>query len=95
MDDRPAALRHLSRAVELAEKQFKNTPKMMHRHSALADAYSYLGKFFAGHDNAQARDWYGKSLTIWREWTRWGVSTAFNQRKEREVAAALENLGRE
>jgi hypothetical protein len=33
--------------------------------------------------------WYGKALAVWRDWTRYGVSSPYNIRREQEAARML------
>ena len=56
----------------------------------LADCHERLGAFYqSGGDLLLARDHYGKSLTIWRDWTKHGVSSVYNQRREKAAVLAV------
>ena len=43
-------------------------------------------------DTQKAREWYGRSLAVWKDWTKWGVSSRYNIRREQAAASALANL---
>jgi serine/threonine protein kinase len=88
--DRDGALGHYQNALALAEKAVEARPEDMQLRRELADCHERLAEFHArAREWRQAREWYGKSLGVWKEWTRWGVSSVYNQRREKQAAAAL------
>ena len=62
----------------------------MHARRDLGEAYERYGQFHAsGQDWQPARDWYQKSLDIWRNWSQFGVVNPYSVRREREAARLL------
>ena len=56
----------------------------MQLRSDLADCYERLGANYAAvGDKTSAREWYAKSVEVWKNWTKWGLSSAYNIRREK------------
>jgi tetratricopeptide (TPR) repeat protein len=90
MGDRAGALEQYRRAVAIAENVVEKKPRVMPYRQDLADCYERLGAFHAGaREWDQAREWYGKSLVVWKEWTQWGVSSPYNLLSEKKAAQAI------
>jgi tetratricopeptide (TPR) repeat protein len=88
--DRAGALAHYQNALALAEKAVAARPEDMQLRRELADCHERLAEFHArAREWQQAREWYAKSLAVWKEWTRWGVSSVYDQRREKQAAALL------
>jgi hypothetical protein len=67
-------------------------PGMMQLRRELADCYEGLGYFYVSSpskDWGQARVWYGKALAVWRDGTRYGVSSPYKVPREQEAARML------
>jgi eukaryotic-like serine/threonine-protein kinase len=93
--DRTRALDEYRRALEMVEKEVAAKPFMMPLRRDLADCYERLGAYHAAARQwSEARDWYRKSLTVWQEWTKWGVSSVYDQRRAREAEQAVAKYGR-
>lgn len=61
----------------------------------LADCYERLGAYYAAaHEEASAHEWYAKSVEVWRNWTKWGISSAYNIRREKAAQAYLDRFPR-
>ncbi|MBI1787040.1 MAG: protein kinase [Acidobacteria bacterium] len=88
--DAAAAMAHYREAVELGQREVAVKPYYMPGRRRLADAYSRMARL---HEHARnweaAGEWHGKSLAIWKEWTKWGVSSPYNVRRERQAAQAV------
>lgn len=92
--NREKALEHYRAALQLAEKRIGERPQDMQARRELADTQEKLGQFCESSGQWQeAREWYGKSLTVWREWTKYGVSSPYNERREKQAADRLARLG--
>jgi tetratricopeptide (TPR) repeat protein len=93
--DRTRALDEYRRALEIAEKEVSAKPFMIPLRRDLADCYERLGAYHAGAQQwSEAREWYRKSLTVWQEWTKWGVSSVYDQRRASEAEQAVEKYDR-
>jgi tetratricopeptide (TPR) repeat protein len=93
--DRNGAREQYETALALAEKAVAARPEPMQLRRELADCYERLGEFHAsGRDWKQARDSYAKSLDIWNNWTKWGVSSSYDQRRRKEAERAVARYGR-
>ena len=78
--------------MRLAEKAVEERPEEMELRRELADCYEQLAEFQrAAGQRAEAREWYGKSLAIWREWKKYGVSSVYTERGEKHAVAALKS----
>jgi eukaryotic-like serine/threonine-protein kinase len=90
MGDRVGALEQYRRALVIAENWVEKMPRVMMFRPDLADCYERLGAFHASaREWDQGREWYGKSLVVWKEWTQWGVSSPYNLRREKKAAQAI------
>jgi serine/threonine protein kinase len=88
--DRAGALVHYKIALDRAEKAVAARPEDMQLWRELADCHERLGEFHArAGEWRQARDWYAQSFSVWKDWTRWGVSSVYNLRREKQAAASL------
>jgi tetratricopeptide (TPR) repeat protein len=93
--DGTRALDEYRRALEIAEKEVAAKPFMMPLRRELADCYERVGSSHAASRQwSEARDWYRKSVTVWQEWTEWGVSSVYDQRRAREAEQAIAKYGR-
>jgi tetratricopeptide (TPR) repeat protein len=85
--DRIGARQHYETALRLAEKAIVAQPEPMQLRRELADCYERLGEFHhSAHEWTQAREWYAKSLDIWTNWTKWGVSSIYDQARRKQAA---------
>jgi eukaryotic-like serine/threonine-protein kinase len=76
--------------IALAESEVKAKPYNMPSHRDLADAYERLAQFHAAsHHPDDAHAWWEKSLAVWRDWSRWGVSSEFDQRRRAAAERAV------
>jgi tetratricopeptide (TPR) repeat protein len=105
LGDSTGALENYRQALLLLEAQVPAAPFNMHGRSLLAGCYHRLGRLYAalasqvGQTNAPsvqqiehwrtACTWYQKDLRIWNEWTKWGVSSAYDKTKREQAARAL------
>jgi tetratricopeptide (TPR) repeat protein len=92
MGNRTGALKEYRQALAIAERAVDEMPGMMQLRRELADCYERLGYFYVSSPSkewGQARVWYGKALAVWRDWTRYGVSSPYNIRREQEAARML------
>jgi tetratricopeptide (TPR) repeat protein len=93
--DRNGAREQFETALALAEKAVAARPEPMQLRRELADCYERLGEFHAGaREWKQARNWYAKSLDLWNNWTQWGVSSVYDQRRRKEALLAVTRYGR-
>lgn len=87
---RADALDHYQRAVTLANEAIERRPEQMQIRRELADCFERLGAYYAAAgDERSAHEWYVKSLDLWTNWTKWGVSSDYNRRRERTAKAAV------
>jgi tetratricopeptide (TPR) repeat protein len=78
------------RARKEAEAAVARAPHWMHFRRDLADCYQRFGAYDAAQGMwANAREWYRKSLEIWRDWSKWGVSSVYDQTRLKAAAADL------
>jgi non-specific serine/threonine protein kinase/serine/threonine-protein kinase len=90
LGNRPAALEHYRLALAMAEKQVAAVPRDMVLRDQLGRAYQRLGNYHeTANDLRAARDWYEKALDVWRGWTKYGISSPYNVRREREAARMI------
>jgi tetratricopeptide (TPR) repeat protein len=88
--ERDKALQQYTEAVPIAEKAIEARPQTMQLRRELADCHERLGAFHQSGGNLPlARDHYSKSLAIWRDWTKHGVSSIYNQRREKAATLAV------
>src|SRR5262249_48243707 len=88
--EREQALSSFREAVRLAEETVEERAEDMELRRELADCYERLADFHRSlGQTSQAGEWYGKSLAIWRGWKKYGVSSVYSVRREKQVAAAL------
>jgi tetratricopeptide (TPR) repeat protein len=93
--DRNGAREQYETALALAEKAVAARPEPMQLRRELADCYERLAQFQAGaREWKQGRDWYAKSLNVWDNWTQWGVSSVYDQRRRDEAVRAVARYGR-
>src|SRR5689334_22929557 len=93
--DRNGAREQYETALALAEKAVAARPEPMQLRRELADCYERLGGFHGtAREWKQARDWYAKSLDLWNNWTHWGVSSVYDQRRRSQAARAVARYGR-
>jgi tRNA A-37 threonylcarbamoyl transferase component Bud32 len=74
--DRNAATDEWRQALDIAQKAVAGKPYMMPLRKSLADCYERLGLF-------------EKSLEVWKDWTRWGVSSSYDQNRKRRAEKML------
>jgi tetratricopeptide (TPR) repeat protein len=75
-------------AIESAQRAVNERPQDMELRRELADCYERLGQFhIRTREWSPAGDWYAKSLEVWATWTRWGVSSVYNVRRQQQAAA--------
>jgi tetratricopeptide (TPR) repeat protein len=85
--DRIGARQHYETALRLAEKAIVAKPEPMELRRELADCYERLGAFHhSAREWTRAREWYAKSLEIWTNWTKWGVSSIYDQARRKQAA---------
>lgn len=93
--ERNKALQQYTDAVPIAEKAIEARPQTMQLRRELADCHERLGAFHQSGGNLPlALDHYSKSQAIWRDWTKHGVSSIYNQRREKAAALAVERCER-
>ena len=91
------ALMVYGEAARLAEAASSAVPSDLLALWRCADSYERLGglhaRLAAATDQrtrwAEAQVWYARSLERWREWNRWGTSSAFNETREARVLEAM------
>jgi len=89
----PAALEHYRAELAAAEKLLRQAPSNLYFQRDRADAFESLGRYYASiGDKTQARAWFEKSQTAWRDWTIRKVAVPFAIRRESRVAASLDAL---
>jgi tetratricopeptide (TPR) repeat protein len=102
MGDVPGAMEYYQKALTLAEEAVAKQPAQIHRWRDLADCYEGLGKHSVKLATAPgltaetrisawrtARDWFQKSLALWRSWSQNGASSPFNLNRAEQAARAL------
>ena len=90
LGNRGKALEHYQAALLLAMKRIAARPQDMQARRELADTHEKLGAFYeASRQWEQAREWHSRSLAVWKDWTRFGVSSPYNLRREKKAADAL------
>ena len=88
--NRTEALSHYQAALALAEKLIETRKEDMQARRELADTHERLGHFYELSSQwKEAGECYGKSLAVWRTWTKYGVSSVYNTRREEKAAATL------
>ena len=88
--NREEALLHYRAALDLAEKRIEVRPQDMQARRELADTHERLGHLYElSRQWAEAAEWHGKSLAVWRTWTKYGISSVYNTRREEQAAAAV------
>ncbi len=81
-------------AADLGERVAADHP-FLERLAYLSICYERLGAFYRSQGKwREARDWYVKSLQIWTDWNKHGVSSVFDARRRTEVAKALAECDR-
>jgi len=91
--DSAGAMAHHRQALRAAEELLRLHPSDPLLHRDLADCYESLGRFCARTGNrAEAREWFRKSVEIWSQWARWGVSGAYSASRQDAAARALTRL---
>ncbi|MGH9722309.1 MAG: protein kinase domain-containing protein [Bryobacteraceae bacterium] len=88
-------------ALAIAEDLSRGRPSDMLLRRSLADCYEALGRAYAALANKTgphserrehwrwACDWHRKSLAIWSQWRRWGVSSIYDTRRKDRAAAEV------
>jgi serine/threonine protein kinase len=102
MGDAPGALEYYQKALPLAEEAVAKQPALIHRRRDLAACYEGLGNHSVKLATAPgltvenqgaawraARDWFQKSLALWRDWPQRGPSSSFNLNRAEQAARAL------
>jgi tetratricopeptide (TPR) repeat protein len=102
MGDAPGALEYYQKALPLAEEAVAKQPSLIHLQRDLAACYEGLGKHSITLATAPgltvenrisawraARDWFQKSLALWRAWSQNGASSPFNLNRAEQAARAL------
>lgn len=105
MNEAEEALEYFRQSLPLIRKALSDPAADLLEQVYLADCYSGFGKYYAlpaAHADApvagrisawqEARDWYQKSLAVWRDWPKKAPSTVFNQSRAAAVARALAEL---
>jgi serine/threonine protein kinase len=88
--DLSGALRHYQQALELARAEAASRPYMMPLRQHEAEASERIARWHeATHDSSGAALWWEKSLAIWKDWSKAGVSSAFNDVREQLARGAL------
>ena len=91
--EREQALHHYRAALTLAEQAVVKRPQDMQCRRELADCYERLGNFHARAGNGpEALAWYRKSVDLWNNWTRWGVSSVYNERRAVKAAQLVASV---
>jgi tetratricopeptide (TPR) repeat protein len=91
--DAAGATAHHRQALAAVEELLRLHPADPLLHRDLADCYESLGRLSARTgDRTGAREWFRKSVEIWSQWARWGVSGAYNARRKDAAAMALTRL---
>ncbi len=91
--DSAGALAHHRRALAAAEESLRLHPTHPLLHRDLADCYESLGRFYARTGaRTEAREWFRKSVGIWNQWTRWGVSGTYDVLRKDAATTALTQL---
>jgi tetratricopeptide (TPR) repeat protein len=88
--DRNGAMQEYQRALSSAEARVAEKPRMMPWRNELADIYERIARWHerAG-DFLRASTWQKKSLAIWKEWPKWGVSSSYDQQRLRQAGKAV------
>ena len=77
----------------MAEKYLARRPQDTHARRNVGEAYERYGRFHAAvQDWRAAREWYQKSLDIWRNWSQWGVVNPYSVRRERQAMYLLAEI---
>jgi tetratricopeptide (TPR) repeat protein len=93
--DRDRAMGEYRRAMQVAEQEVAAKPHMMPLRQELADCYERLARYYAARSEwEQARDWEARSVRVWKEWGRWGVSSIYDRRRAAEAASRVVRYGR-
>ena len=102
MGDAPGALEYYRLALPLAQEAVNKNADNLRLQQSLADCYEGLGKHQAALASGQglptekrieawreAREWYQKSLSVWRDWPKRGVSGPFDLGRAELAALAI------
>ncbi len=88
--NRQDALLHYQAALGLAEKRIEARKEDMQARRELADTYEKLARFHElSRQWKEAAEWHGKSLAVWRNWTKYGISSIYNTRRGEQAASGL------
>jgi hypothetical protein len=92
--DRDGAMQEYQRALSFAEARVAAKPRMMPWRNELADIYERIARWHerAG-DFLTASTWHKKSLAMWKEWPKWGVSSSYDQQRLRQAEKAVTTCG--
>ena len=86
----PGADEQYHNAIKSAERRSAERPEDMHARQDLAESYEHHGAFLSALGNCDgARKRFSAALNVWKEWPRYGVSSTYNIRRERQAAALL------
>ena len=91
------ALQHYQQSLEIAQELNRRNPADLYSLFCLATSYERVGAFHTWRarrsrnalDWAKASEWLNKSLAVWQDWSQHGANSAFNQRRQQAVSAAL------
>ena len=90
LGDRAAALASYQRGLAIAEKRGSADLYSLWR---LAESCSRLGEYHASLNTSagwrQALSWYQKALSLWTQWPRQGVSSAFDASRREKARLAV------
>jgi tetratricopeptide (TPR) repeat protein len=87
--DRVGAVASYQQALGMAEKLVAEHPTEMTFRSDLANSYERLGRYYCVGDRARGMEWHQKAVGVWREWSRWGVSSVYDTRRRARAEQAL------
>jgi serine/threonine protein kinase len=102
--DFESAQTNYQHALAMSEEEVKTSPADLYAKWRLADSYAGLGRLYGtmamnSSDSSeqriehwrQARNWFAQSHSIWKNWGRTAVSTAFDAN---QATRAIQNLSR-
>jgi tetratricopeptide (TPR) repeat protein len=93
--DLAAARAHYEAAAAYARAEVAAHPQDMQLRRELGDSYERLAEACAAtRDLSTAKALYAKSVDLWQNWARWGVSSVYDQHRETLAASRLHFLGR-
>ena len=88
----PGAGEQYRKAIQSAELRLAQRPEDMHARQDLAESYEHHGVFLSSRGDCDgARKGFSAALNVWKEWPKYGVSSAYNVRREKQAAALLTN----